>query len=172
VYYNRISDFVFASLTGDERDGLRVVEFEQGNSRFAGFDGRGSLRLHPRVWLHANAGFVNAALVDLDQPLPRIPPLHGRLRIEVPYRGIAVGPEVVWASRQSRIHGDEIPTGGYAVVNLNGSYVVTSRQAAHIFAVKAYNLANTEYRVHSSFIKDLAPEIGRGVKVSYSVRFF
>ena len=28
------------------------------------------------------------------------------------------------------------------------------------------------YRNHSSFIKDLAPELGRGVRVTYMVRFF
>jgi len=37
---------------------------------------------------------------------------------------------------------------------------------------QAYNLGNTTYRLHTSFIKDLAPEMGRGVKVSYSVRLF
>ena len=43
---------------------------------------------------------------------------------------------------------------------------------AHILAVSGYNLTNENYRLHTSFIKDLAPEIGRGVKVSYSLRFF
>jgi iron complex outermembrane receptor protein len=38
--------------------------------------------------------------------------------------------------------------------------------------VRGYNLTDETYRNHTSFIKDLAPELGRGVKVSYSVRFF
>jgi iron complex outermembrane receptor protein len=38
--------------------------------------------------------------------------------------------------------------------------------------VKGFNLTNELYREHTSFIKDLAPEIGRGIKFSYSVRFF
>lgn len=35
-----------------------------------------------------------------------------------------------------------------------------------------FNLGDRLYRNHSSFIKDLAPEIGRGVRVTYIMRFF
>ena len=40
------------------------------------------------------------------------------------------------------------------------------------FVFGGYNLANTLYANHMSFIKDLASEMGRGLKVSYSLRFF
>jgi outer membrane receptor protein involved in Fe transport len=39
-------------------------------------------------------------------------------------------------------------------------------------AVKAYNLFDETYRLHTSLIKDLAPEMGRGIRVTYSVKFF
>ena len=42
----------------------------------------------------------------------------------------------------------------------------------HVVGFSGYNLTNERYRHHTSFIKDLAPEIGRGVKVTYSLRFF
>ena len=44
--------------------------------------------------------------------------------------------------------------------------------AHSITVLTGYNLTNALYRNHTSFIKDLAPEIGRGVRVNYSVRFF
>ncbi len=43
---------------------------------------------------------------------------------------------------------------------------------AHVLSFTGYNLTNALFRNHISFIKDLAPEIGRGVKVGYSLRFF
>ena len=43
---------------------------------------------------------------------------------------------------------------------------------AHMLAFTGYNLTNALFRNHMSFIKDLAPEMGRGVKVGYSLRFF
>ena len=43
---------------------------------------------------------------------------------------------------------------------------------AHQFSVNVFNLGDRLYRNHSSFIKDLASEIGRGVRFTYMVRFF
>jgi iron complex outermembrane receptor protein len=50
--------------------------------------------------------------------------------------------------------------------------VLGQQHLTHIFTVEGYNLTNEEYRLHTSFIKDRAPEIGRGVKATYSVKFF
>jgi iron complex outermembrane receptor protein len=58
------------------------------------------------------------------------------------------------------------------VVNLGASFMAVRGHATHTVALKAYNLTNEAYRLHTSFIKDLTPEIGRGVRVSYTVRFF
>jgi outer membrane receptor protein involved in Fe transport len=44
--------------------------------------------------------------------------------------------------------------------------------ATHIITFQGYNLTNTDYRLHTSLIKNLAPEMGRGVKVTYGVRLF
>ena len=46
------------------------------------------------------------------------------------------------------------------------------QHTVHIVSVAGYNLTNELYRNHTSFIKDLAPEIARGVKFGYSLRFF
>ena len=43
---------------------------------------------------------------------------------------------------------------------------------AHVVSFTGYNLTNALYRNHTSFTKDLAPEMGRGVRVGYSLRFF
>jgi hypothetical protein len=38
--------------------------------------------------------------------------------------------------------------------------------------VTAHNLTNRYYRLHTSFLKDLAPDLARGAEVTYSVRLF
>lgn len=43
---------------------------------------------------------------------------------------------------------------------------------AHVFGVSVFNAGNSLYRNHLSFIKDLAPEMGRGIRFSYSLRTF
>jgi iron complex outermembrane receptor protein len=117
-------------------------------------------------------GYTDARLTATDEPLPRIPPLHGRVALELPYRHVTVTPEISWAAAQDAVFRNEAPTAGYALVNLNASYTFPTSHAAHVFSIRGYNLTNAEYRLHTSFIKDLAPEIGRGVSVSYSLRFF
>jgi len=42
----------------------------------------------------------------------------------------------------------------------------------HTFSLNTFNLGNTVYRNHLSFIKDFAPEMGRGFRVGYTVRWF
>jgi iron complex outermembrane receptor protein len=171
-YYYDIDNFVFLDVTDEIVDGLRVAPYLQGDSRFVGFDGEGNFRLHENLWLKLGLGYVSARLTDTDEPLPRIPPFHGRFEIELPFKALTVAPELIWATQQDEVFFGETTTDGYAVFNLKASYVLARTHAAHIFSVNAYNLTNELYRMHTSFIKDLAPEMGRGIKFTYSLRFF
>ncbi len=67
---------------------------------------------------------------------------------------------------------NETETDGYSVFNLKASYVWPRQHMVHILSVSGYNLTDELYRSHTSFIKNLAPEVGRGVKLAYSMRFF
>jgi iron complex outermembrane receptor protein len=96
-----IDNFVFLSFTGEEADGLREAEFLQADSRFAGFDAEASFELGRQVHLHASAGYVRARLTNTDEWLPRIPPFHGRIELEIPWRELTFGPEVVWTADQN-----------------------------------------------------------------------
>lgn len=175
VFYYSISDFVFPAFTGEVRDGLLVAEFLQGDARHAGLDGRVRVRVHEHAWVNANASFVDAELDATGESLPRIPPMQGALDleiVEIPWSGLRIRPEIVWASEQDEVFRNETRTAGYVVANLNASYTVPQDHLVHIFSVKAYNLTDQLYRNHTSFIKELAPEIGRGVKFSYALQFF
>ncbi len=172
AYVYDIRDFVFGALTGAVVDGLRVAEFLQGDSRFVGVDAEGSVRLHEQLWLNLGLGAVVATLRDTDESLPRIPPFQAHVGADIPYRGFTLNPEWIWAAAQTRVFRGETATDSYAILNVGASYVLLRAHAAHVFSVRAYNLTNELYRNHTSFIKELAPEIGRGVKVGYPLRFF
>jgi len=58
-------------------------------------------------------------------------------------------------------------------LNVKAQYTLARTHQAHIFVVNAYNLTNELYRMHTNFIKAFAQEeIGRGIKFTYSLRFF
>ena len=149
-----------------------MARFLQGDSRFVGADAELELQLHRLLWVEFGFGYVNAKLIDTDEYLPRIPPFQGRVRFEVPYKGFSLEPEVVFAAAQNNVFRDETPTDGYVVANLMASYTLVHGHYAHVFSGKFYNMGDKLYRNHTSFIKEVAPEIGRGVKFSYAFRFF
>ena len=170
-YYN-FDNFVFPFATGEVQQGLRVVEFTQLDSRFLGAEANLDLGLHNNLWLNLGMDFVDAQETLNNTPLPRIPPLRGRAGFDFRYQGLSVRPEVILANSQPQTFTAETRTAGYTVVNLKASYIIARRRAAHQFAVSVFNIGDRLYRNHSSFIKDLAPEIGRGIRFTYRIRFF
>ena len=171
-YVYDIEDFIFGEHTTEVVNNLRVLDIIQGDSRFVGFDARGSVRLGGQTWASLGIGYVNATLTSTNEAVPRIPPLRATLGVDIPYGAFTVSPELMFAARQDRVFRDETGTPGYAVLNVDASYVWPRQHMAHVLSFTGYNLNNALFRNHMSFIKDLAPEMGRGFKVGYSLRFF
>ena len=172
VYTYDVDNFVFFDVEDEMMSGLPVAHFMQGNGRFVGFDGKRSVQLADRIWANLGVGLVTAELTSTGESLPRIPPFRGQLSIDIPYQQFTFTPEWTFAARQGRLFRNETMTDGYSVFDLQASYVRPTPHMAHIVSVTAYNLTNAEYRHHTSVIKDFVPQIGRGVKASYSIRFF
>ena len=172
VYVYDIDNFIFGDRTGAVVDNLPVLDFIHGDSRFVGFDATGSVRVGGQAWATLGVGFVEATLTSTHEPLPRIPPLRGTLSLDLPYGGFTLSPQLMVTARQDDVFRDETETDGSSVVNLRASYVWPRQHMAHILTFTGYNLTNALSRNHTSFIKDLAPEIGRGVRIGYSMRFF
>jgi iron complex outermembrane receptor protein len=171
-FYYHINNFVFLAPTGDIEDGLIVAEYDQGTSRFVGTEARIDAALHPSVWLNLGMDYVNARLTADDTPLPRIPPLRGRVGVEFRFKNLLVNPELVMARDQDRLFPTETRTAGYSVFGVSGSYLIATQHAAHIISFNALNLGDKLYRNHLSFIKEFAPEMGRGLRLTYTLRFF
>jgi iron complex outermembrane receptor protein len=171
-FYYDISNFVYLAPTGEEEDGLPVADYAQGDSRFTGTEMSLEAGLHENLWLNLGMDYVNAELKNDGGALPRIPPLRGRVGLDFRMKGFSLRPELRMAKDQDRLFENETRTAGYTVFNLGASYTLTRQHMAHIFGVDAFNLGDRLYRNHLSFIKDRAPEIGRGVRFTYTVRFF
>ena len=179
-YYN-INNFVFIAPQDADGDGnvdvednLPIGAYVQGKARFVGADI--SVDADIREWLGAFfiADIVKAELRDGNTPLPRITPARLRVGLDMRHKGLSVRPEAVFtgAKNLNDVFSLETPTAGYGLFNINASYTIASTKSAHTFSLSTSNLGNRLYRNHLSFIKDLAPEPGRGARFSYSIRFF
>jgi iron complex outermembrane receptor protein len=171
-FYYDIGNFVYLAPTGEEDDGLPEARYAQAHSRFKGAEASLDLGLHENLWLNLGTDYVNAELKNGGGPLPRIPPLRGRVGFEYRKNGLSVRPSLRMAKDQDRVFETETRTAGYTVFNIAASYTLTRQHMAHIFGVDGFNLGDRLYRNHLSFIKDRAPEIGRGIRFTYTVRFF
>ena len=167
-FYYDISNFVFLDVTDEIEDGLRVSNYVQADSRFTGMEAAGHFGLGGRAMLNASVAFVSATLTATDEHLPRIPPFQGRVNVDLPLRQMTITPEVIFSAKQSDVFRDETPTDGWATFNIIATYQLYRGHQTHMLSITGYNLTNTEYRLHTSFIKDLAPEMGAGVKAAYS----
>ena len=171
-YVYDIENFIFGDHTTEVVDNLRVLDISQGDSRFVGFDARGRVRVAGDTWATLGIGYVNATLTSTDEALPRIPPLRATFNVDIHAGALTVSPGLAVTARQGRVFHEETPTDGYALVNVDASYVWPRQHRAHVLSFTGHNLTNALYANHMSFIKDLAPEMGRGLSVSYSLRFF
>ncbi len=173
VYYYNIRNFVFTDFTGqvDSRSNLPVIRYAQGTSRFVGTEASVEARVLPTLWLNTKLDYVRADIVSLNKPLPRIPPLRTTLGLDWRDKAFNLKPEVVLVNRQVRVFDNETPTAGYGVINLNASYTFVTKRVAHILSLSGQNLTDKLYRNHLSFIKAIAPEIGRNLHLNYGLRF-
>lgn len=179
VYYYRIENFVFLAPQDEDgdgevdiEDGLPVGRYEQAGASYVGAELSADASFNDYIGGFLSMDYVRAKLVDGDIDLPRIPPFRARVGLDFRYKDLSVRPEAVFAADQDKIFPLETRTAGYGIINVGASYTIGRQHQAHIFSVNAYNLTDKLYRNHVSFIKELVPEIGRGVRFGYTIRFF
>ena len=92
-FYYHMKDFIFLAPTGEIEDGLIVANYSQAATRYTGLEARLDVGLHRNLWFISALDYVSAKLTDSGTPLPRIPPLRGRIGLEATYKGFRFAPE-------------------------------------------------------------------------------
>ena len=172
LFRNRMRDFVYLAPTGRIVEGLFEADYQQADARYLGAEARVDVLLRRDLWLNLGFDVVDAQLIASRTPLPRIPPVRGRVGLDWNHGAFNVRPELVLSNRQWQIFPTETPTAGYAAFNISGNYTIATQHVAHLFGVNFFNATDQLYYNHLSFIKSIAPEIGRGVRVSYTLNWF
>ena len=100
-----------------------------------------------------------------DQPLPLVRPAHGGVGVDLHGAGgrRRVGMEVEAVARQTRLDSLDIPTAGYALVNLDGGLVTAAFGRSWTLDLAVRNVANTRYRDFLSRYKEFALNPGRNI---------
>jgi iron complex outermembrane receptor protein len=73
--------------------------------------------------------------------------------------------------RQDRLAPFETETDGYTTLDGSIGYRLFTGDLVHDFVVQGRNLTNQEARLHTSFLKEMAPLPGREIRLMYRMYF-
>jgi len=181
-YRNAIGRFVyitptdsFVTVSTSPPDSLRVYRYQQANARLLGGEVAVEVEVATPLTLRARADAVRGTNRATGDPLPLVPPARAALGVElhrIAFNWVDrtyAGAEIEVATRQTRLNPLDIPTGGYAFLNLSAGFVrpLLSRTCHVDLAVR--NATNVSYRSFLSRYKEFALDPGRNVVLRISL---
>ena len=176
-YYTDFVDFIYQAATGEERDGFDVRRYAQADATFAGFEVEG--RVTVADWdagrLEVGA-FFDTVSPDIDvagnDNLPLIPPDRVGLSLDFTGERLRANVDFVRAFEQ-----DEVAELRAAVGRLQRparagllAFSPERHDAGPVF-LAGRNLTDDEQRLHTSVVKDRAPQPGRTIEAGVLMRF-
>ena len=176
TFLHHFTDFISLRPTEEEEDGLQVYRYDMTRARFYGGELSAEYDLFAddthRLTVNGQVDYVRAQDLKLDDPLPRITPLRGRIGTEYQRGAFQFGVDCDLVSSQDRTAAFERETDGYILLGLNASYDIKIREETAVtLFLRGSNLTDEEARVHTSFLKDVAPLRGRAANLGVMVRF-
>ena len=188
LFANYIEDFIFLQGLDRNNDGIvdevdetgnaagefQLVQYQEDDAIFYGFEASTNLNLYAKnkhqLDLNIFADYVRAERSNGDN-LPRISPAKIGLGLNYQYSKLSAGINLTNNFAQNDNGILETDTGGYTVLDFNTNYkAIEGEQSLNLFA-KATNLLDEDGRLHTSFIKDRAPIMGRAVTVGFQASF-
>jgi iron complex outermembrane receptor protein len=176
-FFNQVNSFIFRQLTGvvDPESGLPDSFFTQDDARLQGIESHVDIHATDKLWFEGGLDYVRGELTTLDMPLPRMPPLRGRVGVRFQHNAFQAGVDGIFTAAQDRIFNvngvGETATSGYNLAKLFAAYSFDRAGATSTIAVHLDNAGNLRYHNHLNYLKDFAPEVGRDLRVTYTVSF-
>jgi hemoglobin/transferrin/lactoferrin receptor protein len=128
-----------------------------------GAEWAGLFEINLKWKIRGQVSYVLGQNVTQNEPLRRIPPMHGGVKVMRQQGNFQTGAELVFAGEQTRLSaGDKsdnrmnpMGTAGWAIVNAEAAYAWKSIR----LSVQVQNLGDVDYRMHGSGING----VGRSV---------
>lgn len=179
AFYNQIDNYYYQTNTGlfaesghdhgeeeagddhdEHTDELPVYIFKTDDVVLHGFEAQVAWQTTDEFKTTVFADYVRARLQD-GGDLPRTPPLRLGTLFSYQTERLSAHLDITHYEEQDRIDEGETPTDGYTLVDASVSYNLDVLNQDITVYLKGTNLTDTEARVHTSFLKDIAPRPGR-----------
>jgi hemoglobin/transferrin/lactoferrin receptor protein len=172
VYRTQLVNLITRIKTAQIIQGYPVyVKQNVDEAYVTGAEWTGSFDLHPDWKMQGQVSYVLGQNVTQNEPLRRIPPMHGGLKVMRQQGNFQTSAELVFAGEQKRLSaGDKadnrmnpMGTAGWAIVNAEAAYVWKSIR----LAVQAQNLGDVDYRMHGSGINGVGRSVWAQLQCSF-----
>ena len=180
LFLNQVDNYYYQKATGlytesgheheeeggeEHADELPVYLFNSADAELYGFEVQGILQVTPQLKATVFTDYVHAELKNSGAYLPRTPPLRYGARLDYQWNKITAN--VSWShyDDQNKAALLEAVTAGYDWLDAAVTWHLPVSSSELAFFVKAENLTDTEARVHTSFLKDIAPKPARNLSI-------
>jgi len=196
VFFNRFSDYIGLFPTGVtvNVDGEDMPEYRFRTTRAQFWGAEAEIVFHllerhshadkdqnkpacpePEVFqglhLDLRSDFVRSRDENTGRSLPRIPPMRHQAALVYDWHNFQSRLETQYIARQNRTAENEQPTAGYYLLNASVSYRIKSGPTEWDLFLRGTNLTNQEARMHTSFLKEVAPLAGRSITAGIRMNF-
>jgi iron complex outermembrane receptor protein len=174
-YYNKIDDYIFLDITGEEIEEQMVARYTARDATFKGIEAQFSYNLLESSETNAVFtvfGDMVEAEFDKGGNVPRIP--SSKLGAELRYFGNnwSANARVTRHGEQDDVGRLELKTDGYTLLSAYADYHLPLGGDSEVkFFIRGNNLLDEEVRNHTSLLKNFAPEPGRSITLGFRLDF-
>ena len=176
VYFTSFSDFIYQAATGEMMHEFDVRRYSQADATFTGFEIEGSVTV--AEWSAGSlqiGAFFDTVSPNLDvsgnDNLPLIPPNRTGVSLEFSGNRLTANVDYVRAAEQDDVSEFELPSDSYDDLRARIAWRLNPGDMSVDLFLAGRNLTDDEQRLHTSVVKDLAPQQGRTIEVGMNMRF-
>ena len=180
LFYNHIDNYIFQQSRDSDKDGLAdrinddgelningtylVQDYSQTRAKFYGLEAEANLALLPNILnLRLFTDTVYGKLKN-NGNIPRITPQRFGFDLNFQKNNWQANFNITRVVRQDRVAILETETSGYTLMNAEvGYHMKLSPSVNYTLFLQGRNLLDSDIRVHTSFLKDVAPMAGRAI---------
>jgi len=177
VFYNKVDNYYYQQATGFfaedahaheheedlHADEMPIYLFTSADVTLQGVEAQVMWQINPQFKATGFSDYVRAELAD-GEYLPRQSPRRFGVALDYQWRDFTANLDATRYDRQDKVAPGESVTAGYNMVDATITYNARWLNNLAIY-IKGENLADMDARVHTSFLKDLAPKPGRNISV-------
>jgi iron complex outermembrane receptor protein len=153
-------------------DELPVFAYVSEDVELYGLEAEFNWRVSNNIALKAQGDIVKTKIVSRgNENLPRTPPARFGLAVDYTETAWNASLQAMRYFDQNDVASFETATDGYTIVDFDFNYYMPMGSSELTFFAKARNLTDQEARVHTSFLKDLAPLPGRSFVLGVRANF-